>query len=212
MEGLELLKKSWKKQEDSFQQLSYNDIYKIIHKKSSSIVKWIFIISIAEFIFWGAINLLIPERVFEMYNTFNLKTALYISYVFHYIISIGFIVMFYKNFKSICVADSTSLLMKKIIRTRKTVNYYMYYNILSFVILSIGFNIVIFSHPDILMEVVNPDNLNIDTDRLFYTMLIVQLLTIVIMCGLFWIYYRIIYGILLKKLSKNYTELASLEL
>ena len=37
MDELELLKKDWKKKESSYPKLTYNEIYKLIHKKSSSI-------------------------------------------------------------------------------------------------------------------------------------------------------------------------------
>ena len=50
MDDLDLLKEDWKKQEKSLPHLSYNEIYKMIWKKSSSIVKWIFVISILEFL------------------------------------------------------------------------------------------------------------------------------------------------------------------
>ena len=52
MKELDLLKKDWKKNSDSFEQISEKEIYKMIHKKSSSIVKWILIISILEISFW----------------------------------------------------------------------------------------------------------------------------------------------------------------
>ena len=52
MDELDLLKKDWKKQEGNYPKLSYDEIYKMIWKKSSSIVKWIFVISIIEFLFW----------------------------------------------------------------------------------------------------------------------------------------------------------------
>ena len=48
MEGLDLLKKEWNK-ESNFPKITESEIYKMIHKKSSSIVKWIFIISILLF-------------------------------------------------------------------------------------------------------------------------------------------------------------------
>ena len=48
MKELDLLKKDWKKNAASFEQISENEIYKMIHKRSSSVVKWIFIISILE--------------------------------------------------------------------------------------------------------------------------------------------------------------------
>ena len=56
MDELELLKKDWQKEENSYPKLTYNEIYKMILKKSSSIVKWIFIISILEFVFWVFIS------------------------------------------------------------------------------------------------------------------------------------------------------------
>ena len=48
MKELDLLKKDWQKSDNSFEQVSEIEIYKMIHKKSSSIVKWILIISILE--------------------------------------------------------------------------------------------------------------------------------------------------------------------
>jgi hypothetical protein len=50
MKELDLLKKDWKKR--SFEQISELELYKMIHKKSSSIVKWILIISILEVLVW----------------------------------------------------------------------------------------------------------------------------------------------------------------
>ena len=43
MDELELLKKDWRKKEEYLPKLSYDEIYKMIWKKSSSIVKWIFL-------------------------------------------------------------------------------------------------------------------------------------------------------------------------
>ena len=50
MDELELLKRDWQKKDKQLPQLSFDDIYKMIWKKSSSIVKWIFLISIIEFL------------------------------------------------------------------------------------------------------------------------------------------------------------------
>ena len=59
MKELDLLKKDWKKNSDSFQQISEKEIYKMIHKQSSSTVKWILVISILEFTLWSLSNLFI---------------------------------------------------------------------------------------------------------------------------------------------------------
>ena len=62
MEELDLLKKAWKKEERSFDQVSEKDIYGMLHQKSSSIVKWILIISIVEFAFWNVIAFLFSDE------------------------------------------------------------------------------------------------------------------------------------------------------
>jgi hypothetical protein len=210
MKELDLLKKDWKKREADFPKLSYNEIYKLIHKKSSSIVKWIFIICIAEFIFWTGLNFLIPESYLDIYEQFHLKTFLYVTQGIHYVILFVFLILFYKNFKAISVIDSTNLLMRKIIKTRKTVNYYVYYNIALYAILSLALNAIMFSNPETLVEVMSMENSNVNSKTFLNVLLFVQIVTFIIMCGFLWLYYRIIYGILLKKLSSNYKELENL--
>ena len=144
MDELELLKKDWKKQDPGYPKLSYNEIYKLVHKNSTSVVKWILVICVAEFIFWGLLNLLVPESYLDIYEKFNLKSFINVTQVLHYVVIFIFIYLFYKNHKAISVIDNTNLLMKKIIRTRKTVNYYVYYNIILYVVISVIFYSTIF--------------------------------------------------------------------
>ncbi len=211
MDELEFLKKDWKKQGADFPKLSYNEIYKLIHKKSSSIVKLIFIICIAEFLFWSLIAICIPESTFAIYEKFNLNTFLFIAQGLHYVVIFIFIYLFYKNYKTISVVDITGSLMKNILKTRKTVNYYVYYNIILYILISIILNTVMFSHPNILIENMMPKNPTLDSDKFLTVMIVVQIFVLLAMCGLIWLYYRIIYGILLKKLNRNYKELESLD-
>jgi hypothetical protein len=211
MDELNLLKKDWKKRDDDYPKLTYNEIYTLIHKKSSSIVKWIFIICVAELLFWSLINLLIPDGYFEIYETLHLKSILTVSYILHYIVVVSFIYLFYKNYNSICVIDNTKLLMKKIIKTRKTVNYYVYYNIIATVILSFVINFMMFSDEKLLIQAFNLENSTISSDKIFNILLISQIIALIVIVIFLWIYYRIIYGILLRKLNKNYKELALLE-
>ncbi|QYS86140.1 hypothetical protein JJC03_14325 [Flavobacterium oreochromis] len=49
MEELDLLKKNWNNT-NNFPKMSEENIYAMIHKNSSSAVKWIFIISVIEFL------------------------------------------------------------------------------------------------------------------------------------------------------------------
>jgi hypothetical protein len=211
MDELELLKKDWKKQDADYPKLTYDEIYKLIHKKSTSIVKWIFVICIAEFVFWALLNLFIPESYLEIYEKLNLKAFLVITQVLHYAVIVIFIYFFYRNYRSISVIESTSLLMKKIINTRRTVNYYVYYNLTLYAVLSIIVNIILFSNPELLMNTINPENISIDKEYFLRFLIITQIISFFVVCGLLWLYYRIIYGILLKKLTKNYKELETLE-
>ncbi len=212
MDELDLLKKDWKKQDASYPELSYNEIYKLIHKKSSSIVKWIFIICIVELLFWSGLNLLVPEKYLEIYDKFNLRTFLYVTEAIRYSIVFIFIYLFYKNYKAISVTETTNLLMQKIIKTRKTVNYYVYYNIALYVLLSVIVNFIMFSNPETMIEALNPNNkINVSGAKFLNIMLIAQIIALVVIIGLLWVYYRIIYGILLKRLNRNYKELETLE-
>lgn len=210
MDELELLKKDWKKQDANFKELSYNDIYKMIHKKSSSIVKWIFIICLIELLFWSLLNLFMPERYLEIYDKFNLKTFLIVTQIMHYTIVLVFVYLFYKNFKRISVTDSINMLMQRIIKTRKTVNYYVYYNLTLYAVLSVIINLIMFSNPETLVATLNPENKIIDSSKFFNIMLIAQIAAFFIVIGLLWGYYKVIYGILLKRLNSNYKELETL--
>lgn len=52
MKELDLLKKDWQKCETSFAPIPKVELYKMLHTKSSSIVKQIFAISALEILFW----------------------------------------------------------------------------------------------------------------------------------------------------------------
>lgn len=211
MNELDLLKKDWKTREKEYPKLSYSEFYNLIHKKSSSIVKWLFIISLIELSFWTILNFIMPDNAYEIYEKFHLKTALLALQIMHYFIVFIFIYLFYKNYKSICVVDTTKMLMKNILKTRKTVIYYVYYNVGLTALILIAFNIIMFSQPDLMMEAYNPNHLPIAEDRFFKLMLIGQIIGFVIFIGLLILFYRIVYGILLKRLNKNYKELKNLE-
>jgi hypothetical protein len=67
MKELDLLK-DWQKNKDSFEQVSEIEIYRMIHKKSSSIVKWILIISIMEVLLWTSLNMIFNADDLENIN------------------------------------------------------------------------------------------------------------------------------------------------
>ena len=75
MDELELLKKDWKNNNEQFKQVSENEIYGMLQKSSSSIVKWIFIISIFEIILWTILGFLTNnDSYWQMLNKYHLKS------------------------------------------------------------------------------------------------------------------------------------------
>ena len=194
MDQLELLKKDWKSKESHLPKLSKDDISKLILKRSSSIVKWIFIISILEFLLPHVVYLFIDyEEATKHYN----KTYIIVTTVITYSVAIYFIYLFYKNYSSISASQSTKELMSSILKTRRTVKFYIWYTlVMGFItgLISIYFEL----HSEEYTSIINT---NI---TLVYIMAVIFL---IILIGLLWLFYQLIYGILLRKLNKNYKEL-----
>jgi len=208
---LDKLKSTWKNQPEETQKVSKVDIYKMAHSKSSSIVKWILIIGILELLFWSGLGLIVPDSFLDVYRDFNLTGFVYYFTILHYVVVLLFLVLFYKNYTAVSINESTKKLMNKILRVRKTVKYYVYYNLAGFVITTIAINVVMFSHPDTLIETMNPDHLEISANKLLSVTLIFQISALLVMLLILWLFYKITYGNLLKKLNKNYKELDSIE-
>ncbi|CAL2082631.1 hypothetical protein LNI90_05150 [Tenacibaculum dicentrarchi] len=209
---LDKYKTAWNNQPEQTNQVSKAAIYKMAHAKSSSIVKWIFIIGILEFLFWILLNLFTAKsKYLKIYDSFNLTSFIEISYYIHYIVIIGFLYIFYKNYTAISVTDGTKELLQKIFKVRKTVKFYVYYNLLTFIILAIIVNVFIFSDLNHLKKILETNNAIIDESSLFTSMLITQILFLSLFLGLFWLFYQLLYGILLKKLLKNYKELTKFD-
>ncbi len=206
MDELELLKKDWKKQEEVFPKLSYNEIYKMILKKSSSMVKWIFIISVLEFLLWASVDISVRlSGDYDKLNVIELEGFSIVSTIISYGILIYFMIRFYLNYKRIQTTDSAKVLMQNILKTRRTVKYYVW-TILSFLIL----NTIIF----IGYLAIFTDTYSSQSEGEQVPVLLVVVSTIIglgIFIGLIALFYRVIYGILTRRLKKNYKELEKLE-
>ncbi|MEO7976618.1 hypothetical protein [Flavobacterium sp.] len=209
MKELDLLKKDWKKNSDSFEQISEKEIYKMIHKKSSSTVKWILIISILEVLFWTISNLFInTDDILRKMNHPEIVFALDLLTYFNYIVVLIFIIIFYKNYKTITTTVATKSLMIAILRTRKTVQYYVWYNLGMFLIISIFTFFIAFAYsPDMVFL---REKLAADGKAMFFTVGIL-ILIILGLLGIFWCIYRLLYGRLLRRLYANYKELKKID-
>jgi hypothetical protein len=204
MKELDLLKKDWKKSEASFKQLSEKDIYAMIHKKSSSIVKWILIVSILEFVILNGIGFLLPQDPYlAKYD--QLHPYLSLLEDFNYLVILGFIILFYKNYKTISILNNASLLIQHILTTRKIVHYYIYWNILitgfigAFGFID-GWN---YSWKESGKAGTIPDH--------GVEMIIPFVLAMLFIMLFIWGFYKLLYGNFLKKLKVNYNELQKIE-
>jgi len=213
MDELEILKKDWKKKENSFNQITEKEIYGMLHKRSSSIVKWILIISVLEIGLWTLLSFVTTDEDYtRRLEILHLKQTIQILNYLNYAVIFFFIFQFYKNYKKINSTDSIKKLMTNILNTRKTVKYYIWYNLgIIFISFLLVFIFTIKYDPKIAESIDSiTKNMNENT---FYVIVFVVFLVITLMITtLFWLFYKLIYGILLKRLNSNYEELKKLEI
>lgn len=202
MDILDNYKKAWKDQTDSSTKLSASEIYKLAHSNSSSIVKWIFIIGLLEFILLNSLYLFVDlEDANKTYSDLGIVDVVWYSQIICYLVLFYFLYQFYMNYKNISVVESTKGLLTKIIKTRKTVRNYVIFNLayVVFVIVTVT-SAVLF----------NSNEYPFNTSQSIWFVLIMFFITIIFV-GLFYLFYQLLYGILLKKLHKNYREIATLD-
>ncbi|WP_290698104.1 hypothetical protein [Lacinutrix sp.] len=209
MDELELLKKHWQSDTVSEKKMTSQDLYSMLWKKSSSIVKTLFFISIAELIFWIAITFL--PKLSASYNakldtTAINQTLLTSLTVISFAVIILFIYLLFKAYKGISVTDNAKKLMESIISTRKVIKYYVGYNlIMAFVSMVLGSYYATKTDPKMVELMTNADT----NGKLIMAAII--LVIAVVFVGLIWLFYKLLYGILMKRLNSNYNELKKLE-
>ncbi len=212
MDELELLKKDWKKENGSFPKLSYNDIYKMILKKSSSIVKWIFIISLLEFVFWGLISVLLKDtKSMQRFETYDADYILIPMAVIGYIILAYFFYLFFKNYRTISATDNAKVLMENILKTRRTVKQYVAFNLIYLVLATIVVLFIEFDKDQLLITQAQQAAADGEAFKFYALIIITTVLLLVLAVGLLLLFYWLVYGILLKHLNRNYKELKKLE-
>ncbi|MBC31353.1 MAG: hypothetical protein CMH48_10970 [Muricauda sp.] len=212
MDELELLKKDWQQKEGQLPRLSYDEIYKMVRRKSSSVVKWIFYISIAEFLFWIILFFVpVPGGKLMAEGAIILQNIEVGLEIIRYAAVAYFIVKFYQNFKKISVTDSAKNLMKNIIVVRRTVMQYVWFNLGVFAVMMVIVFIEYVNYdPRIELKTMIAEAEN--SILLWLGVCIALLVSIGFFAFLLWLFYRILYGILLKRLNENYRELKKLEI
>ncbi|KIA89032.1 hypothetical protein [Kaistella jeonii] len=212
-------KKTWQEHEI---QPKYNsdEIRSMLNKSSRNYVKYILAISIAEFLVILGMNfyylflgddtnsyLNILEKL-GVKNNENLVANLSHLYFGLKVISLAltafFVIKFYQNYKHIKIESNLTKLILQIIKFKNTVNYFILANVFLIVLYTIVLGIFTswaLSNQNI--ELTHPTLIG------FYVGLLLMMVLSVV---LIWIYYRIVYGIILKKLGKNLEELQKIEI
>ncbi len=214
MDELDILKKDWKKRMADLPSLSNKEIESMLLKKSSSIVKWIFVISLLEFTL-PHLMLLLPGtgQTMEFYRGMPVHGVLIGMTVFYYIGVAYFIRQFYLRYKEITVLDNVRRLLKKIVATRHTVRNYVIF-CLSMTFLFVCIVILGIYLGDTLPPM--PSNQDILAKYPLETakaiLMISTGITGVLIIGFMGLVYFLLYGLLLRKLFRNYNDLKKAEL
>ena len=200
MDQLEKLKGVWQNQIEPSIKYTKNDIFGMIQKKSSSVVKWILIVSIIEFILPNLIILFTDNSASKkMHETYDLNGVMLNYTIIYVLIIIGFIYYFYKNYKNISADNSIKDLLHSIILTRKTVKYYINTNLTLAAVIGLHVFYKVFNSTEFIDKL--PQNTNM------VTVWATTIAVFAVVLFLFWCFYKIVYGFFLRKLNRNYKEL-----
>ena len=215
---LDNLKKTWQEQEV---QPKYDgaQIEQMLNKSSRNYVKYILWISIAEFLVILAMNSYYVFLGDDSDSFMNILSKLgvqntnqleadyahlyFVLKVISLLLTGVFVVLFWQNYKRINVESNLKKLILQIIKFKKIVNLFIFANIFM-IFLFMGiltyFTFTVLSDQNI--QLTNPTMIG-------FTVGII--VTMVLCVALIWIYYRIAYGIILKRLGKNLAELRKIE-
>ena len=214
MDELELLKKDWETSSKNYREFNKEELYKIISKRSSSIVKWIFIISLLEFGFWTLISLgFNGSEDLKKIQSYDVNYILYPLTILGYVVLIYFFYVFYKNYKTISATDNTKMLMERILKTRRTVRHYVIFNLVFMCIsIVIGVYIELTNNPEVQILLNRIESEGDGNITVFYLIVVgLSIVAMALVSAVLIGFYYLIYGLLLKRLKSNYKDLKELE-
>jgi len=214
MDELELLKKDWQKKEEHLPKLSYDAIHKMTWKKSSSVVKWILIISLLELVLPNLLMLLPVGTDDWSTKNLGLMANYYLGFsILYYLGVFYFIYQFYMRYKEISVLDDSKNLMRKIIKTRKTVKNYVIFCLAMILVFFTIFIISFYVNDSILLSIegIAEKAQEVPLEKLKMAAVWVFALGGIAFALFMGAVYFLLYGLLLRKLKANYSELRRLE-
>lgn len=215
---LDNFKEIWQK-EPAQPKYDSKEIESMLNKSSRNYVKYILWISLLEFfVILGAtlyyaflgedtshlMNVLGKLGISDSLSFESTITRLYlILKIVSLALTGGFAVLFYRNYRKINIESNLKILILQIMRFKKTVHLFILANIFLVVLFTVILGVFIFY---LLAE----QNIQLSNPVLigFITGLIV---TMGISVVLIWVYYRVVYGFFLNRLSRNLEQLKNIE-
>ena len=215
---LDNFKKTWQEQ-DILPKYDSTEIEAMLNKSSKNYVKYILWISIAEFLVILCMNfyyaflgndrnslMSILSRL-GIKNTTSLEDNFTHLYFYLKLVSLlmtaFFVVKFFRNYRKINIESNLKKLILQIINFKKTVNFFILANIL----LIILFTVVLLA---VTLTVLSQQNIHLNSPTLI-RFLVGTIVMMGISVVLIWVYYRLVYGIILKRLGKNLEELQRID-
>ena len=215
---LDSFKESWQQQPVQ-PKYDTSEIELMLNKSSRNYVKYILWISLVEFVLILGANLyytFLGEDTADLVSVLgklgidnsdqfqNTLTQLYLALKMVSLALTGiFVYLFYQNYRKINVEANLKKLILHIIKFKKTVQLFILANIVLVILFTLILGIFTFS---VLaqqnIELTNPTIIGFVTGLL---------LTMGISVVLIWIYYRVVYGFILRRLGKNLEQLQNIE-
>jgi len=215
---LDSFKKTWQEQPVQ-NKYDHDEILQMLNKKSRNYVKYIFWISVVEFVLFTAFGLFYILQNKES-NTFlsslqklGVKQNAQLQSIFDNIylviktftllITGYFVVKFYQNYRKIKIEEDLKEFISRIIKFKKTVNAFILINILI---------VVVFTSALTIFGIYAIQNQNTTLADSSIVAFIVSFIISTVLCVvLIWAYYRLVYGILIKRLDKNLAQLKEID-
>lgn len=215
---LDNFKKTWQEQ-DILPKYDSTEIEAMLNKSSRNYVKYILWICIAEFSVFFCLNLYYAFigddnnsfiRIMEklgVKNTTSLENGfsnLFLSMkIISLVLTAFFVLKFFQNYRRINIESNLKKLILQIISFKKTVNLFILTNIFLIILFTIVLTAFTF-------KILSQQNIHLNNPTLI-GFLVGTVIMMAISVILIWIYYRLVYGILLKRLSKNLEDLQKID-
>lgn len=216
--NLDQYKKTWQEQPIE-QKYSNAEILKMLNKKSTNYIKYIVWISIFEFSFFLALtiyylfndedvsNYLLMLEKLGIQNSpqilSNFEHLYFAMKVLSLLVTGVFVVKFVLNFKRIKVESNLKKFILQIVKFKNTVNIFIVTNILLLVVFTAILSYFVF-------HTLQAQNIDLPRDTSI-GLLVGLLLTTLFSVLLIWCYYRIVYGIIMKRLGTHLKQLKEIE-